>query len=296
MDLKQLSYFVAVAEEGSISKAAKKLYMTQPPLSIQIKKLEQEIGSSLFERGGKIMRLTHSGKLLYERADAILESVRSAQNEVRANAAGGEKTVKIGIVSSVVSFAARWISGFFEKNPTVRFEITEGNTYGLIEGMKSGAIDAAIVRTPCNTEDFGEILLITETVTAAGNAGLFDNNETVNFEYLSKRPLIVYRRWADIIEKQALKSGIRLIPKFVCDDARTAVTLAENCGGICIVPESADIPLDKNIIRRRISDCKVSSSVKLIFNTADQTEHMKKFTEYMKRIGTEQAYEIQSGS
>ena len=71
MDLKQLKYFVTVAEEGTISAAAKKLFMSQPPLSIQMKLLEQELGCPLFERGQKHIRLTDTGKLLYDRAQNI---------------------------------------------------------------------------------------------------------------------------------------------------------------------------------------------------------------------------------
>lgn len=73
MDLKQLKYFVTVAEEGTISAAAKKLFMSQPPLSIQMKLLEQELGCPLFERGQKHIRLTDTGKLLYDRAQNILK-------------------------------------------------------------------------------------------------------------------------------------------------------------------------------------------------------------------------------
>ena len=68
MDLKQLRYFTTVAEEGTISAAAKKLFMSQPPLSTQMKLLEQELGCSLFERGQKHIRLTETGRLLYDRA------------------------------------------------------------------------------------------------------------------------------------------------------------------------------------------------------------------------------------
>ena len=73
MDLKQLKYFVTVAEEGTISAAAKKLFMSQPPLSTQMKLLEQELGCPLFERGQKHIRLTDTGKLLYDRAQNILK-------------------------------------------------------------------------------------------------------------------------------------------------------------------------------------------------------------------------------
>jgi DNA-binding transcriptional LysR family regulator len=71
MDLRQLRYFQVIAEEGQISKAAKRLHMAQPPLSHQLKQLELEIGTRLMERGSRKIRLTDAGKLLHERADQI---------------------------------------------------------------------------------------------------------------------------------------------------------------------------------------------------------------------------------
>ena len=73
MDLKQLRYFVTVVESGSISAAARKLYMTQPPLSAQMQALEQELGCPLLERGARRVELTDAGRRLYERAKTLLE-------------------------------------------------------------------------------------------------------------------------------------------------------------------------------------------------------------------------------
>ena len=81
MDLKQLRYFTTVAEEGTISAAAKKLFMSQPPLSTQMKLLEQELGCSLFVRGQKHIRLTETGRLLYDRAQTLLRMEASMRHD-----------------------------------------------------------------------------------------------------------------------------------------------------------------------------------------------------------------------
>ena len=72
MDLRQLRYYVTIVEEKSISAAAKKLYVSQPPLSMQLQQLEQELGCVLLERGPRRVRMTEAGRLLYERATALL--------------------------------------------------------------------------------------------------------------------------------------------------------------------------------------------------------------------------------
>ena len=73
MDIRKLQYFTAIVDEGSITGAAKRLHMSQPPLSTQMKLLEEELGVILFDRGSRNIQLTDAGKLLYNRAHAILE-------------------------------------------------------------------------------------------------------------------------------------------------------------------------------------------------------------------------------
>ena len=82
MDLRQLSYFTAIVDEGSISAAAKKLHISQPPLSNQMKSLEAELGVTLFERGLRSITLTDAGKLMYERANTILDMASAAKMEI----------------------------------------------------------------------------------------------------------------------------------------------------------------------------------------------------------------------
>ena len=82
MDLKTLSYFVAVAEELNITKAAEKLHMSQPPLSSQIKALERELNTVLFIRGRRSLQLTDSGRLLYRRAKELLSLADKASSEI----------------------------------------------------------------------------------------------------------------------------------------------------------------------------------------------------------------------
>lgn len=83
MDLKQLSYFVAVIQEGTISGAARKLHLTQPPLSAQMKLLEEEAGCLLFERGSRHVQLTAAGQMLYGRAVKMLELADITARELK---------------------------------------------------------------------------------------------------------------------------------------------------------------------------------------------------------------------
>ena len=101
MELKQLEIFCKIADYGSINEAARKINMSQPPLSYQIKQLEGELGVELFTRSSRGVELTKAGKLLYARASSLLEYARSTKAEVAE--AGKKRVLRLGITSTTVS-------------------------------------------------------------------------------------------------------------------------------------------------------------------------------------------------
>ena len=98
MELRQLSYFTTIVNEGNISQAAKKLNISQPPLSHQMKLLEAELGVTLFERGSRRIRLTPAGKTFYDRALAILDLSQAACTELTAQKQEIQGVVRLGII------------------------------------------------------------------------------------------------------------------------------------------------------------------------------------------------------
>ena len=124
MDIRQLRYFTTVVEEGTVSAAAKVLFMSQPPLSAQIQALERELGVALFDRSGRQMRPTEAGRILYARARDILDvcaSVKSEMEDIRKGATGA---MRLGVVSSICgSFLFQWMKDFCSGHPGVRLEL-----------------------------------------------------------------------------------------------------------------------------------------------------------------------------
>ena len=96
MDVRQLKYFMAIAEEGQISRAAKRLHISQPPLSLQLKLLEEKLGVQLIERDTRSMKLTQAGHMLYQRAEQILGMIDTASKEVREYHGGVHGMLSIG--------------------------------------------------------------------------------------------------------------------------------------------------------------------------------------------------------
>ena len=169
MDIRQLIYFATIVEEGSISAAAKKLHLSQPPLSYQLKLLEEELHLQLLQRGARGVQLTEAGKVLYKRAQGILELTERTQKELQAMAGGFAGTLHIGTVSSSGASLLDWrIPAFHEQYPQIGFAIHEGNTFELMEMLESGLIELAVVRTPFHDAQVDCRYLQQEPMIAAG--------------------------------------------------------------------------------------------------------------------------------
>ena len=149
MNLKQLEYFVAIAEEQQITAAARRLHISQPPLSYELATLERELGCTLVKRGPRRATLTSAGALLYERALSVLALVRATEREVSAFGKGLAGTLSIGMISSCGGMVPTdEMQAFRDDYPDVSFEVHEGNTFQVLEMLERGIIDVGVVRTP----------------------------------------------------------------------------------------------------------------------------------------------------
>lgn len=265
MELKQLLYFTTVAEQGSISGAAKALFMSQPPLSAQMKLLERELGCALLERSARGIELTAAGRRLYEKAAVLLELSRVAKQEVLEYAQSAAGTIRMGVVSSVEAMAARWIAPFSRLRPDLRFELHEANTYELIEKLKADIVQLAVVRTPYTAQGLRVRTLSCERIVAVANERYFVPGEaTVSLTALSARPVLLYRRWEAIIRAEFDRAGLLLDCRTICDDARTAIGLARHGMGVALAPASAaPAEAGTDVVCRELSGCEIESRIEL---------------------------------
>ena len=154
MDIKQLLYFSTIAQEGQITRAAKKLHMAQPPLSQQLKSLEQELGVLLMDRKGKKLELTEAGKVLYERAIELLQRVDDISLEVKEVGEGLKGELSIGSVKTGFSYIPERFRLFREQYPQVSFRLYEGDSFRLADHLRKREIELAIVRLPLDSVIF----------------------------------------------------------------------------------------------------------------------------------------------
>jgi DNA-binding transcriptional LysR family regulator len=150
MDLRHLRYFVAVAEERHFTRAAERLGIKQPPLSLQIKQLEQELGTPLFRRLTRGVELTEPGTLLLDEARQILEQVERTKANVRNRARGETGDIRVGFAGATY-FQPRvpgLVQTYRRRYPSVVLSPVQGNTLDLVEALENGSVDVAFVRAP----------------------------------------------------------------------------------------------------------------------------------------------------
>ena len=143
MELRQLRYFVAVAETGNISRAAQKMFLTQPALSRQIKALEDEIGQCLLERQAHSIRLTPVGEALVREARELLH--RADEMVERVRAAGQSVRLRVGYAPSLASgLLSGAVANFSQKHPNARVELFDLSTKEMLTGLENGTLDVAL--------------------------------------------------------------------------------------------------------------------------------------------------------
>jgi LysR family transcriptional regulator, benzoate and cis,cis-muconate-responsive activator of ben and cat genes len=149
MELRHLKYFVAVAEEQNVTRAAQRLHVSQPPLSRQIRDLEQELGVKLFERGPKDIRLTPAGKVFLEESRAVLKRADDAVRLIKANADQTRQELDIAYAPSLtVQILPEILRRFQEQSKQVRVNLHDLSTESMIAGLHQGDLDVALMIDP----------------------------------------------------------------------------------------------------------------------------------------------------
>ena len=163
MELHQLRYFCAVAETGSFSRAAEQSHVSQPSLSQQILKLEDELGARLFDRLGRSVRLTELGKTFLPRAHAVLRELEAAKGDVVEGKEFIGGPVSVGVIPTVGPyFLPARLTAFSRKFGQVRLTVVEEITPILLDRLRAGTIDVAILALPLRGHEFDTFPLLTE--------------------------------------------------------------------------------------------------------------------------------------
>lgn len=284
MDLKQMEYFKMIVDTGSINQAAKLLHMSQPPLSISMKRLEDELGVTLFNRGTHIT-LTEAGTIFYQRISRILELTDNTRIEIVK--AGLNKSFSLGLTPSTIPVVADTLADFSNTNPQVHFQIYDGSTFELQHLLDTNVIDAAFLRTPFASRDYKTIEITKEPMVAAIPKTLLKDNsinkKSITLKALSKYPLSIYRRYQTLLTESFLGEGIESDFFSICDDTRTSLLWAKNGQAAAIFPMSLKVECDDSVVVFPIN-CKQLETTILFVYKESKNDVASSFISHVKNV------------
>jgi len=244
MELHQLRYFCAVADTGSFSRAAGKCHVSQPSLSQQILKLESELGGRLFDRLGRSVRLTDLGEAFLPRARSVLHELSSAKDELTERLQSEAGPVVIGAIPTIAPYwLASRLATFSRKFPKVHLTIAEEITPVLLERLRAGSVDLAVLALPIRGHEFDSRPLFTERLYAAlPKTHKLARRPTLQLADLRRDPFLFLRDGHCFRDTAvAACDRARLDPRVVFESGHLSSLLAMvGAGmGVSLVPEMA---------------------------------------------------------
>ena len=247
MELRTLHYFTVVAQELNITRAAEKLNMSQPPLSNQIKALEEELGVQLFIRGKRRLELTEEGGLLLRRAVQIQELADKTRQEIASLREGMTGTIYLSMVEGRAPFlAARWIAGFREEFPLVRYNLWNGSSDDVLDRLHKGLADLAVIAAPYDTEHLEGFPVGREPWIAMLHPDhplAQPIGDTIPLSSLVGEPLIVPSRKSRVDAIRRWFGEVGAEPHILCEMSNymDAAALTSQGVGISIFPQTVDV-------------------------------------------------------
>lgn len=194
MELRQLRYFVAIVDHGSLSRAARVLHIVQPALTQQVQQLEEELGASLLHRSAQGMQATDAGKIFYQHALAILKQVADAKSAVNQSTDKPSGTVALGIPQSASgALAFPLLTAVRAAYPDIVFQLTEELTGNLTEQLASGRLNLAILFDDGQLGKFNTKPLVEEQMMyiTRANSQFACKRKSINLDKVLQAPLIL---------------------------------------------------------------------------------------------------------
>ena len=293
MDLRHLRYFVAVAEEENIGRAAARLHISQPPLTRQIQQLEEELGVTLFIRTPRGMELTQAGELFLEEARNIRALVEQATERTQRAGQGKLGRLDVGIFGSAILDAIpKLLLAFRNRYPDVKVVLHTLTKAEQIEALRQRRITVGFNRMLAPLEDIGVCQVTTEGLLAAIQADdPLARQPVIRFAELQHHPLILFPTGArpsfiDKVIGLCSTAGFQPTISQEVGDAVTGVALVASGFGVCLVPDSATTLQFPGVVYRALADTPPNFFVDLscIYRKDDQSPLLGAFLETVEEF------------
>lgn len=296
MELRQLRYFVAVAEEQHFSRAARILRLSQPPLSAQIKSLEDELGVKLFERSTRKVMLTDAGHAFLERARHILDEVQEARDVALGAEHGLRGRLAVGFISSATLHLLPPTVRLFRKRfEGVEVELKELTSGQQIDALYEGEIRLGLVRLPLRAPGLQVEQLLEETLLVALPSGHpLESLDRVPLEAISDLPLIFFDRQlmpglhTQIVELYQRVGAFPKVAQYAVH-LQTIVGLVASGVGLAILPASAERARREGVIYRPLDVPDATSWVGLVRVEGDDSALVNNFAATVREVAEGEA-------
>jgi DNA-binding transcriptional LysR family regulator len=284
IELRHLRYFVAVAEELHFARAAERLHLSQPPLSQQIRKMEEILGYPLFVRTSRSVKLTPAGEALLERARRTLRNIQRDIEDVRSVGGGEVGSLSVGFVSSAILTALpRVFNRYREVYPGVQFRLCEGFTSLVLDGLDNGTLDAGILRDSDPSEMLSIKPLFSEPFVAVLPAKhRCARQKSISARMLRDEPFVYYPR---IAGARAFEKPLTIFEEHgfrpdIVQEASHWLSILRLVGagfGVSVAPACVSRMSPPDVVCLPIRDAKVVSNIEIAWMKADSRSIVEHF-------------------
>ena len=284
IELRHLRYFVAVAEELHFGRAALRLHLAQPPLSQQIRKLEDILGHTLFTRTSRSVRLTSAGEVFLERARRTLRNVQEDLDEARSIGRGEVGFLRVGFIgSSMLTPLPAMLGRYRRQYPNVHLQLSENFTANLIQSLTKTTLDAAFLRDGDPTDGLTIEPLFSEPFVAVLPSNHpIAKRKIISAANLRDEPFVFFAPAAGALAYQKTISlceehGFR--PRVV-QEAPQWLTILRLVGaglGVSIAPACVAQIATRDIVCRSLRGARTQSDIELAYRTRDDRAIVKSF-------------------
>lgn len=299
MELRHLRYFVAVAEEKSFNKAAARLYISQPPLSRQIKQLEEEMGVTLIDRENRPLKLTEAGGFFYDHAIQILKK----SDDLRAmtiRKGNFDNSLSIGFVSSILyGILPKVIARFREVYPNIEIKLHELNSWQQTQGLIDGKIDVGFGRLLFEDASIRRLLLREENLVVAvpiGHSFSKEKRNSVSLMDLTNEDLLLYPTAPrpsfidyvlELFEARHLKANYFSEVR----ELHIALGLVAAGEGLTIVPKTLEHLRSQEVTYIPFEDGHLTSPIVMSVRHFDKSELLKTLLDVTYQIYDEEGFD-----
>lgn len=284
IELRHLRYFVAVAEELHFGRAALRLHLAQPPLSQQIRKLEEFVGYPLFTRTSRAVRLTTAGEVFLARARRTLQSVQEDLEEARSIGRGELGSLRVGLIGSCMLTAVPDLLQEYRRlYPGVSLQLHESFTSGVVHGLLKGTLDAGFLRDGGLSDGVTVKRVFSEPVVAVLPVSHpLANRKAIRAVELREEPFVLfpmeassraYQKWMSVCESTGFRPN-------VVQEAPHWLTILRLVGagmGVTIAPSCVQQIASSNVVCRPLKGTTVRSDIELAWRADDDRPIVKAF-------------------